>query len=267
VASEVSLVVTDLDGTLWDDRKNVSAETLSAIAELRARGIAVIAATARGPSSTFAAFKEIGLNMPAVLCNGAIGRLFDGTSFHEIAFSKSTVADVLEAFSHASLVPHIPINHPEYGAIVPINASSCQTFIDETFSAGLHVEPDAAMDFSVVAFRLIGLERERLEDLAVVFAARDDLHVFFAEDLLYGGWSLQIGPAEANKWSGVLAYCKYAGLDGNRVLGIGDDMNDVECLRRAHISIAMPHAVAAVTSVADHVLAPGQGWSEVLQYV
>src|SRR5690349_5823825 len=83
IAYVIQLVVTDLDGTLWDSRKHVPSETISAIAELRARNIEVLAATARGPRSTFATFGQIGIDMPAVLCNGAMGRFSDGTSFHQ----------------------------------------------------------------------------------------------------------------------------------------------------------------------------------------
>jgi hydroxymethylpyrimidine pyrophosphatase-like HAD family hydrolase len=70
----IELVVTDLDGTLWDDQRQIREETRQALAELAGRGIPVLAATARGMGSTTTLFSDLGLSLPAVYCNGAFGK-------------------------------------------------------------------------------------------------------------------------------------------------------------------------------------------------
>jgi hydroxymethylpyrimidine pyrophosphatase-like HAD family hydrolase len=50
--STIELVVTDLDGTLWDTAEQLHPRTASAIADLSRRGVHLLVATGRRVTST-----------------------------------------------------------------------------------------------------------------------------------------------------------------------------------------------------------------------
>ncbi len=65
------LIVTDLDGTLLDDEKNIAEDDLQAIAEFRAGGGLFAAATGRGVAMAQRVIGLLGIDFPCVIFNGA----------------------------------------------------------------------------------------------------------------------------------------------------------------------------------------------------
>ena len=68
----IELVVSDLDGTLWERHDEIHPATMEAIAELERRGLPLLIATGRRLASTRDALARFGLTLPAVLLNGAL---------------------------------------------------------------------------------------------------------------------------------------------------------------------------------------------------
>ncbi|HOO32034.1 MAG TPA: Cof-type HAD-IIB family hydrolase [Thermotogota bacterium] len=66
------LFITDLDGTLLDDQKNISAENLEAIGRLRSKGIKFTVFTGRNFSSAVRYLEELEIDGLVALQNGAI---------------------------------------------------------------------------------------------------------------------------------------------------------------------------------------------------
>ena len=79
----IGLVVTDLDGTLWERPETIPERTLDAIAELERRSIPLLIATGRRVASTRDPLAAVGLAPPAVVLNGGLGvDLASGQRFH-----------------------------------------------------------------------------------------------------------------------------------------------------------------------------------------
>src|SRR4029453_15912205 len=93
----VQLVVTDLDGTLWDAPERIHPPPLRAIRDLEGGGIPVLVATGRRLRMACAVLEAGGLTGPAVVLDGAIGLdLRDGRVFHPGAFPTAAARGVLE---------------------------------------------------------------------------------------------------------------------------------------------------------------------------
>lgn len=65
------LIVTDLDGTLLDDDKNIAEDDIRAINEFRAGGGLFAAATGRGVAMARRIIDELDISTPSVIFNGA----------------------------------------------------------------------------------------------------------------------------------------------------------------------------------------------------
>jgi len=90
----IELVVTDLDGTLWDEDERLHPRTAAAITELDRRGIDLLVATGRRVTSTRDPLARAGLHPPAVVLNGALGLdLATATRFHRQTFPLDAPAD------------------------------------------------------------------------------------------------------------------------------------------------------------------------------
>ena len=65
------IIMTDLDGTLLDDKKNISARDMQSINDFCDRGGLFTIATGRGYSMAKPVADKLGLRMPAVIFNGS----------------------------------------------------------------------------------------------------------------------------------------------------------------------------------------------------
>ena len=65
------LIVTDMDGTLLDDEKNIAEDDVAAINEFRAGGGYFAAATGRGVAMAKRIIEELDIRTPCVIFNGA----------------------------------------------------------------------------------------------------------------------------------------------------------------------------------------------------
>ena len=102
----VSLVVTDLDGTLWHTDDHVPDGVVAALAELAAREVPLLVATGRRATSARIPLERIGMAPPAVVLNGALGLdLATGQRFHRAAYSTDEAIAVLAAFQGVGLEP------------------------------------------------------------------------------------------------------------------------------------------------------------------
>ena len=75
-----TLVVTDLDGTLWFDGEECHPSSLAAIDELKKSGVPLLIATGRRLRSVTDAFQRYELSEQAVLLNGSLGYCFEKSS-------------------------------------------------------------------------------------------------------------------------------------------------------------------------------------------
>jgi hydroxymethylpyrimidine pyrophosphatase-like HAD family hydrolase len=272
-ASGIELVVTDLDGTIWPASGVMHPDTVAALAELRARGVTVLAATARRPWSTFETLRSNGVDLPAVCFDGALGRgSEDGPTFVRRPFEPDAAAAVLAAFRAAGLEPSCNIDHPTHDFVVGEWPSTHPGNLDVNAARLQRRDLAEAVATEVVlSFTLAGVPRAALER---VLDPLGDGSTRVADgsvtpDHAYGEHFITVRPLGVSKWTGVLAFCAHRGLDPARVLAIGDGGNDVEMLAAAAIACAPADACDEALARADHVVgtAAEGGWAGVVELV
>ena len=265
----ISLVVTDLDGTLWDAEERIHERTLSAVAELEQRETPLLVATGRRPRSAAEALAREGLTPPAVLLDGAIGHdLRTGAVFHRAPFAVDDAAAVLSAFERSGLSPCLYVDRPDADVVVDDAPSTRPEHL-------AHIGPWLARDDlwrtletdDVLAIGIVGHPRARLAQVHDAIGPRAEAAV--TRDFFFGEATLIARPRGISKWEGVEAFCAAYDLDSSRVLALGDGENDVELLSRASVACVVSDGCEQALALADHVIEPAAagGWCSVLDLV
>lgn len=261
-----SLLVTDLDGTLWHTDDDVHPDTVAALGAIQARGVPVMVATGRRVTSTREPLARIGWAPPAVMLNGSIGMELDGGHrFHWQPFSREAARSTLDAFRRAGVDPVVYVDHAELDAFTTPRTGTSREHVEMLGELLGLADLDEVVDtHEVLSFGVIGIDYVVGEQVVTqclpVATPRLD------RSIDYGGAALIVSPQGRSKWDGVLAWCDRAGLDPSRVMAIGDGPNDVELLSGAAVAVSLEGSHPDALAVADHVVPPAKegGWAGLL---
>lgn len=265
----IELVVTDLDGTLWDVADQLHPRTAAAIEELGRRGVDLLVATGRRVTSTRDPLARAGLAPSAVVLNGALGLdLATAQRFHRQPFPAEEAVIVFDAFVTHGLEPCVYVDHVGVDAFL---GPSPSTHPEHVRALGTTAQRgDLAVvvrEMPVLGFGVIGRPIEELRAAQELIALHAEAHLGRAFN--YPDSALTVAPRGLSKWAGVMAYCKLRGLDHEAVLAIGDGPNDLELLQHAAIAVVPEDGDPAALARAKHVVAPPDrgGWAEILDFI
>lgn len=267
----IELVVTDLDGTLWERQDELHPATVAAVAELERRGYPLLVATGRRLASARAPMAQLGLAPPAVLLNGAmVVDLATGERLHTHGFQPDAAATVLDAFLAVDIHPCIYVDHPEIDVFVSPTPS---THPDHLASFGEWVRTgdldQVIREHPVLAFGVLALRPSDVEGLEDRLSPISNPHVSVERQYEPGLLTVTVAPPDLSKWDGVEAFCRQRGLDPTKVLAIGDGPNDLELLDGAAIAVAPADSHPEALARADHIVprAADGGWAGILDLV
>ena len=265
----IELVVTDLDGTLWET-SNIDAlhpRIAAAIVELERRGYPLLVATGRRLASARAPLARFGLTPPAVTLNGAlVVDLATDERIHRHAFAPDDAATVLGHFLEAGIEPCVYVEHDEIDIYVSENPSThpdhLRSFGEWARVGDLH---DVVATEPILAFGVISIPAEQVTDVSAKLAAIANTHV--GDERSYaGGVTITVAPPDLSKWDGVEAFCAARGYNPRAVLAIGDGPNDLELLDGAAVAVVPEDGHHEALARADHVIprALHGGWADIL---
>ena len=266
----ISLVVTDLDGTVWHTDDQIPDVVVSAIGELKRREIPLLVATGRRLASARDPFARIGIALPSVVLNGALGvDLTDGSRFHCAPFTGDEAAAVLAGFRSVGLAPVIYVDHPRYDVFVAPNPSTHPNHLTQLGDSAAADDLDRVVaEEAVLGFSMIGVPER--DGIAADEAVRAIAEVHLDRSLDYDDKvSFTVAPRGQSKWDGVLAYCAVHDLDPRQVLALADGPNDLELLDEAAVSLVPEVAHPEALARADHIIpaAADGGWASVLDHL
>jgi hydroxymethylpyrimidine pyrophosphatase-like HAD family hydrolase len=267
----IRLVATDLDGTFWDTHLVPPKAHVTAAKELVAAGVTVLVATSRRPRVVRRQLEEVGLALPAVLIDGAVGEDFrSGERFHQVYFDSEVALQVLTTFRAHALDPCLYVDHPEIDVMVSSDPSTCAehlAYLGPVAAVG-DLQATATMT-NVYSFALLGLSRERLGPVVQALAVSDASSVVLYPEPAYGQFGLIVGPPGVSKWTGVDAYCRQHDIEPEEVLAVGDGLNDMTMLRKAGVAVGVRGGAPDVVALSEHLIDPptANGWAQIIDLV
>jgi Cof subfamily protein (haloacid dehalogenase superfamily) len=250
-AGPIRMIAIDLDGTLLNRSKQVTAQTVAGLGCARAAGIKIIIASARPPRAVRHIYKLLELDTLQINYNGAL--IWDelkqqGTDHLPLAgdLARAMVRLAREKFPQTLVTCELMDRW--------LTDRAEQTYMTETgkmFKPDVIAPLDTFLDKPVTKLMLLGepasireLETmliERFKDQAVILRIDDDL--------------IQIMDRRVSKAAALRKLAKRYGISAAEVMAIGDAPNDVGMLKLAGTAVAMDNAHPLVKQAA-HWVAP-----------
>ncbi len=239
----IRLLVSDLDGTLVDKDKRLTAATIAAVDRLRAAGVGFTVISARPMSGIRPLLEPLKLDGDVAAFNGGIVFRRDGT-----------------IVSHVTIPAEIA-----RGVLAMADGVDTWVFADDQWYAsdgdGPHTQSErrsSAQEPAVVASFDDLLDRaDKItfvsDDEAALHALYERVHAAFGERATVAQsqtYYLDVTALAANKGDGIAALAKALDVDLADTAAIGDQANDLPMLARAGLSIAMGNAPDAVKAKA-----------------
>lgn len=216
------LIVSDMDGTILDDKSKISSRNLKAIHSFIKDGGLFTIATGRTVDSLGRYIEKLPVTVPVVLYNGA--KLYDydnNSTIYEVYIEKED-KDIVKNLKKFDGSLGIEIYCDEKIYIY----SSC-SFTKRFFDKGYDVIYDmkGIWEKNWTKALVVG-EEEKLNDLE----GKNRSILENANTVRSGENYLEILPENVTKGSGVLKLCEHLKIDKNHVIAVGDNMNDLEML-------------------------------------
>ncbi len=245
------LIAIDLDGTLLDDRRNVSDETIAVLREADARGIRVVLCSGRAPTTIKRFYDILGLTGEQY----AIG--FNGAAVYEnsksellraIEIRRERAFEILRGIKDFHDCGTILYQYPGkvyFDRLTPF----MQDYLDSS-----RVEHEQGNLFEIVKTDLCKMlwkgTNENLHRLEAEIRPilPTGMNLFYTDDTL-----LEITEHGATKGGGLEYLCKHLNIPLSQTIGFGDHENDIPLLETAGLGIAMKNAKPAVKATADHI--------------
>ena len=259
----------DLDGTLLNDKKEVTPENRAALERARELGCRVAISTGRALPGAMGLVRQLGLTGEGCYVSASNGGvLYDCAAGKVLARRFLAVEDAEKLLSYArekhlhaqtydgqGVVVEHPFNEPLVEEYCRINAMPWRQV--DSLAEALEEPP--------VKVLFVGQEdRVALEEAKAWMGTHMPGRVesFYSSPIF-----LDIMPAGVNKGYGVRELCRHLGIPVEQSVAAGDEANDIPMLEAAGVGAAMVNAAPEVKAAADYVTTRDNNHSGVAEIV
>ena len=241
----------DLDGTLLDSKKRITARTMEALKKFTDTGNYFCINTGRAIDSAKAVYEGLGLDFKGSFLCGS-----NGTEIYSVDEKKY----LFKIGVPLELVPKILDLSEEYGVhchtynrdhIVSRHDGECMDYYRRVIKTPLIVTRDVLEYLKEPPPKMIAIELHDHEKQERFRMALQDM-VGDKLTLLYSNpYYMEIFPSEGGKGSAVKRLADILGVDIKDTYAAGDEQNDISMIEAAGVGIAMINGTDLVKQSAD----------------
>ena len=252
---EKRMLFLDLDGTLLDDRKEITPGNRKALEEALQRGHGVIITTGRPLKSAMDQARKLGLDKPGCLLiayNGAV--IYDWEKQEQIFARTLEIPTVLEVFDYVNrLGVHIQ-TYDTWDVLVEkrCDDAAVRRYCDMIIM-NHRVMNDVHTDLTEEPVKCLVIDYDdRTGPLAVEKWLKEEMaekvDCFFSCDAY-----LEVVPKGMSKGEAVKMLCQMMDIPIENAVAVGDAANDLSMIEMAGIGVAMANGTAEVKAVAQYI--------------
>lgn len=249
------MIFLDLDGTLFDDRKNIPEYNSTAIHEALSQGHKVIICTGRPLCSAKRLFPQLKMNQ-----DGCYAITFNGGLIYDI-FREKTIFKQALPLEYAKYLfkkaEEYGIYMQAYSDNTTLCPSDCKEGLD--YSKRLQIEREIVSNIyerieqeeSCKVLTIVeSSEHQRLEEFreSLVDWAEGKVNMFFSCNEF-----LEIVPLGISKGDAVRFMADHLNIPIENTIAVGDAENDTTMLQAACLGVAMKNATPEIKQIAGYV--------------
>ena len=267
---QVKLVAFDLDGTLFNDKKEVTPETFAALEQAANMGVEIVPATGRFWNAIPESIKAMKFVNYALTLNGAA--IFDvkaGRTIYECAIPIHRAETLCRVFDDLGVIYDFVaegvgyMRRDLYDRLADVMIGEWQ----------VKVVRDMRLPVDDVYETLRGKNGvQKMQIYTLDKILRENLlkslpHVF--PKLLFTSSvpnNIEINDPKANKGNGLKFLAEYLSIPIESTLAFGDGLNDMSMIESAGVGAAMSNGIPELKEIADYI-APGNNENGVAEGV
>ena len=238
-----SIILSDLDGTLFRDDKSISDFTKETISQAQAKGILFGICTSRAKVNA-EKFLE-GIEPDILITNGGGIVYYKDKKMYNCEFSveevRKLIAAAFEVFGK-DVILSADNEHALYSNSKEELGDKFWTFND-------------FLDFQEPCMKMCieSLDKEKVEKVASVIGLENVDYLPFSDIPWY-----KLSKKAATKEKAIEELCRHLNITSSKIAAFGDDFNDIGMLKLCGKSIAMENAIAEVKQAAGQVCASNE---------
>ena len=234
----ISIILSDLDGTLFRNDKSISDYTKQVIRLVQAKGVLFGVCTARAKVNA-AKFLD-GIEPDILISNGGGLITYRGQKIYNCEFSVEEVRRLIDKTFEVFGKDIIISADNEKG----LYSNSKEELGDKFWTF------DDFKDFKEPCMKMCieSLDREKIEKVVSSIGLDEIDYLPFSDIPWY-----KLSKKDATKEKGIEALCSHLKIGPEQIVAFGDDFNDIGMLKLCGKGIAMKNAIEEVQAVADQV--------------
>ncbi|WP_334332589.1 MULTISPECIES: Cof-type HAD-IIB family hydrolase [unclassified Companilactobacillus] len=233
---DIKMIAIDMDGTLLDDKKKISADNKAAIKKALDQGIKVVLNSGRSYDGIIDSCHELGISgsdQYIIEFGGNVIESLDKKIHYRKVLENTTCQEIAEQLTDDKIA-HILIDTK--GNIY----DSYQEWMEKRM-----LDPE----LGIVKF-LMHTRKHKLNSLAASLHQKFDQKFFI---VITSPRDIELFPKEVNKGLALQKLAKRLKINMKQVLAIGDLDNDVPMLKLAGVGVAMANSPQRIKNFADDI--------------
>lgn len=249
------MIVVDMDGTLLNDKKQVSDENRRALAKASQNGVKIVISTGRIFKSAQVYAKMIGIKTPIIASNGAYIREKDKDEvIYQKLMDKDKLYFIADTLQKAEMCPQLftsdTIFTPEL-VYFSKNYSKWNKSLPPDERVNIQITKDLK---DVIAnndvIKIVVGDKDSIKLRTVRKYLEDNLKLSIASSAEYNFEIMEDGTSKGNAVKYLAGLFK---IKRDEIICAGDNENDLSMIEYAGLGIAMGNAVQLLKDKADYI--------------
>lgn len=259
--SKIKLIGLDLDGTLFNDKKEISGRNREAIEQAAALGVFIVPATGRPFVGLQPSVRSLPIKYALTANGAAVYEAATGKRLYEACIPEEKAVSILSMLREYDVMEDCFIDGYGYGEKEKLEKSDSYAMpeVVRAYMMATRKQVNSLLEY-------IREKHCMVEKITVNFKEKNGILLWeqeikerlfreFPEYAVVKGvpTNLEITHGTATKGAAILKLGELLGISREEIMVCGDSQNDLDMIKAAGIGIAMGNAIPEVKAVADYI--------------